>query len=247
MKQSFNFSRGMALPLALLFSLSLRTPGLAFQANEATRAALKNPKDGQLYVWIPPGRFMMGCSPGDDDCKDYESPQHEETIAKGFRLGRTEVNQAAYERVTGSKAYFHFKGADLPVDQATWTDANQYCVSIGGRLPTEAEWEYAARGGTTGVRYGELDAIAWYDENSADTTHPVGRKEANKYGLYDMLGNVWEWVDNRHPKTEPRVLRGGAWDSKHDFDLRASSADRYEPGHRSDESVGGFRCAWDHP
>jgi formylglycine-generating enzyme required for sulfatase activity len=182
-----------------------------------------NSKDGLTYVWIPPGTFQMGCSPGDAECSDYEKPAHQVTITKGFWMGQTPVTQQAYQRVTGENPS-SFKGANLPVEHVTWNEAKTYCIAIGGRLPTEAEWEYAARAGSTGARYGNLDEIAWYQGNSGGKTHEVGQKLANAFGLYDVLGNVLQWVadwdanyrsgaQNDPPGAENgehRVLRGGA-------------------------------------
>ena len=84
----------------------------------------------------------------------------------------------------------------MPIVNVSWDDAQAYCGWMGGRLPTEAEWEYAARGGSTEARYGNLDDIAWYGKNSGNQTHDVAQKRANGFGLYDMLGNVWEWVSD---------------------------------------------------
>jgi formylglycine-generating enzyme required for sulfatase activity len=193
---------------------------------EKQRARTKkvNPKDGLTYVWIPPGSFMMGCSPGDSECFDDERPPHKVTITKGFWMGQTPVTQQAYQRVTGQNPS-NFKGANLPVETVAWDEARDYCVAIGGRLPTEAEWEYAARAGSTSARHGRLDDIAWYSANSGGQTHEVGQKAANAWGLFDMLGNVWQWeadwhgeyqagaqIDPSGPASgQDRALRGGSW------------------------------------
>jgi formylglycine-generating enzyme required for sulfatase activity len=220
-----------------------------------------NPDDGQKYVWIPPGEFKMGCSPGDNECKLSEKARHFVTvrITRGFWLGQTEVTQAAYEKMVGHKL-FPFKGPQHPVEGVNWYEAREYCQAAGGRLPTEAEWEYAARARSIGARYEQLDAIAWYLGNSGDQTHPARQKQPNSWGLYDMLGNVKEWVADWYaenyyqtlpsvvadPKGPPsgvhRVLRGGCWDED-PGDVRASSRDFSIPSNRS---VGyGFRCARD--
>jgi len=195
-----------------------------------------NPKDGLKYVWIPPGTFMMGCSPGDNECYDYEKPPHQVTITKGFWLGQTEATVAAYRKFAGSTGArmpaapeFNagWNNQDMPIVNVSWDDATGFCVWAGGRLPTESEWEYAARGGSTEARYGPIDEVAWYANNSGLKTHDVGQKRANAFGLYDMLGNVWEWVNDWHdqnyyqnsPSQDPpgpasgqyRVLRGGSW------------------------------------
>jgi formylglycine-generating enzyme required for sulfatase activity len=195
-----------------------------------------HPKDGLTYVWIPPGSFTMGCSPGDTECSDDEKPAHAEQIATGFWLSQTEVTQAAWKRVMNNNPS-HFKGDQLPVESVDWNQASVYCQSIGGRLPTEKEWEYAARAGATGPRYGALDAIAWYSDNSGGKTHPVGLKPANAYGLYDMLGNVWEWTSGYSYGT--RVLRGGAWENSPEV-VRVSVRLRVEPANRNNGI--GFRC-----
>jgi formylglycine-generating enzyme required for sulfatase activity len=197
-----------------------------------------NLKDGLKYVLIPAGRFIMGCSPGDTECEGVEEPSSAEQIANGFWLGQTEVTQVAWKKVNGGGNPSHFKGDQLPVESVDWNQASAYCNAIGGRLPTEKEWEYAARAGTTGRRYGAIDAIAWYSANSGEMTHPVALKQANALGLYDMLGNVWEWTADNYD-AEHRVLRGGSWVSDA-RNVRVSLRGRYEPTQRYTDM--GFRC-----
>jgi formylglycine-generating enzyme required for sulfatase activity len=143
----------------------------------------------------------------------------------------------------------------MPIVDVTWDGAQAYCNWVAGRLPTEAEWEYAARGGSTEARYGPVDEIAWYTQNSQDQTHDVAQKRANGFGLYDMLGNVWEWVNDWYdqsyyqssPSQDPqgpasgqsRVLRGG---SRIDYPwyVRVSNRVRFNPANC--DLVIGFRC-----
>jgi formylglycine-generating enzyme required for sulfatase activity len=200
-----------------------------------------NPKDGLTFVWIPPGNFTMGCSPGDKECFSEEMPAHHVTISKGFWIGQTEVTVLAYEHFAG---FSHAKATassndvrkmgdglanedSMPIVVVTWDEARDYCKWSGGRLPTEAEWEYAARGGSAEARYGDLDQIAWYQKNSNNTSHQVSQKRANAFGLFDVLGNAWEWVNDwydgtyyaKSPEVDPvgpengtmHGLRGGSW------------------------------------
>jgi formylglycine-generating enzyme required for sulfatase activity len=229
-----------------------------------------NPRDGQKYVWVPPGTFTMGCSPGDPECSDDEKPAHRVTISKGFWLGQTPVTVAAYERfaseTSGEMPYLpaysrNWDNKQMPIVNVRWEQAQAYCAWAGGRLPTEAEWEYAARAGSTEPRYGPLDEIAWYEGNSGQRTHEVGQKRPNRFGLYDMLGNVLEyvndWYDEKYYQTSPgvdpsgpldgemHVLRGGAWGYNPAVTsyypksiLRASARVRYVLW---DDDVG-FRC-----
>jgi len=223
---------------------------------------------GMEFVYIPSGEFMMGSSDAEIDevwyeCKKYsseckreyftmESPKHKVTIKDGFWIGKYEVTQAEWQTVMGDNpSYFKDCGGNCPVEQVSWDDIQVFLKRLNTkdtqfeyRLPTEAEWEYAARAGTTGDYAGNLDAMAWYWENSGDyrlsgewnyekwkaangRTHPVGGKQANAWGLYDMHGNVWEWCQDWYsesyyassPGVNPtgaasgsnRVGRGGGW------------------------------------
>jgi len=229
-------------------------PLLAQQPSGAATAGTKkvNPKDGLTYVWIPPGKFQMGCSPGDTECGADEKPVHEVTLTKGFWLGQTAVTQQAYEKVIGKNPANH-KGADFPVEEVNWEEAHAYCVAIGGRLPTEAEYEYAARAGSTSARYGNLNEIGWSKDNSGGASHEVGRKLPNAFGLYDMVGNTWQWVADWYGKytAEPQIdpkgpatgdlkePKGGSWGTVA-TSLRASHRDTVEPDHRGNKL--GMRC-----
>ena len=224
----------------------------------------ENAKDGLKYVWVDPGTFTMGCSAGDDECLDSEKPAHQVTISRGFWVGQTPVTVSAYLRFSGSNGRrmppaptFNVAWADenMPIVNVTWNEAQAYCGWVGGRLPTEAEWEYAARGGSSDSRYGNLDEVAWYNNNSGRQTHEVAQKRANGFGLHDVLGNVWEWCNDWYddhyypssPLQDPqgpgygqfRVLRGGSWSSYFRL-VRASYRFRVYPNVRITDL--GFRC-----
>jgi sulfatase modifying factor 1 len=146
---------------------------------------------------IPAGTFRMGGS------RPEESPVHTVRISKGFSMLKTEVTQGLWQAVMSSNPSRNKSGADYPVENVTWADCQgfiqQLNMMLGGnafRLPTEAEWEYSCRAGTTGERYGDLDAISWNVYNSGGAAHPVGLKQPNSWGLYDMLGNIQEWCQD---------------------------------------------------
>ncbi|MEL6348391.1 MAG: SUMF1/EgtB/PvdO family nonheme iron enzyme [Myxococcota bacterium] len=209
---------------------------------------------GYEMIAVQPGSFTMGCA-GDGGCESDEKPPRVVQITRPFLIGRTEVTQELWKKVTGDNpSDFDACGPDCPVEQISWLDAvifaNQLseregldgCYVIAGdrvswpqgldcngyRLPTEAEWEYAARAGHATVYAGtseRADSVAWYTENSGGKTHPVGQLMPNAWGLHDMTGNVWEWVWDQYgtypdsPSTDPlgpvigsaRVFRGGGW------------------------------------
>ncbi len=215
----------------------------------------------QRMRWIGPGWFMMG-SPASEEGRDSdEGPQHRVELTQGFWLADTPCTQAMWQAVMGSNNNpSRFTGSGkLPVEHVTWTDVQGFLAALDGRvpgfaadLPTEAQWEYACRAGTTAARYGNLDEIAWYSANSGKKTHEVSLKKPNPWGLHDMLGNVWEWCadDMRSYKaltaTDPfehgprRVIRGGSWLYVAQ-DVRAAYRDADDPGYRLDDR--GFRLA----
>jgi formylglycine-generating enzyme required for sulfatase activity len=251
-------------------------------------------KDGLMYVWIPPGSFQMGCSPG-DECAEWERPAHQVSISKGFWMGQTVVTVGGYKRMaqanskpmppepknsSGRPMNVGWADDKMPMISVTWDEAQEYCTWAGGRLPTEAEWEYAARAGSTETRYGPIDEIAWYADNSGNDrlnsaqiwnsdpssyairldenrnrTHEVGQKLPNRFGLYDMLGNVVAWTsdwwdpnyyqkssgeDPTGPSTgRLRVMRGVSWFGGSNL-VRVSV--RVGGGPDVRHPTGGFRC-----
>ena len=216
-----------------------------------------NSRDRLTYIWIEPGTFHMGCSPGDGDCRKDEMPAHSVTITRGFWMGQTAVTQAAYQRVKGSNPS-SLKGDQRPVVEVNWYDAVAYCSAVGMQLPTEAEWEYAARAGSSASRYGDLDLVAWWGGNSGNQLHDVAQKQPNGWGLFDMLGNVWQWTadwysqdyynqsPSRDPKGPPsgteKVTRGGAFHTRGDF-VRVSHRGHGGVGINHVSTVLGFRCS----
>ena len=214
--------------------------------------------DGIEFVQIPAGQFQMGSTSSESD--DDERPVTQVRISRGFWMGKYEVTQAQWQSVMGSNpSRFKNCGGDCPVEEISWGDVQEFIGKLnarsGGRpyrLPTEAEWEYAARAGTTEERYGDLDEIAWYDSNSGGTMHRVGEKAPNAWGLHDMLGNVWEWVQDWYGSypggsvTDPtgpgsgssRVARGASWYGNARF-CRSANRNRGSPGNRF--SILGFR------
>ena len=197
-----------------------------------------NQKDGLTYVRIPAGAFLMGCSANDTECAPEEKPAHQITIATAFFIGQTPVTEEAYQQVTG-KTPSYFKNPNFPVESITWQEAQTYCEATGMRLPTESEWEYAARAGTTTARYAELNNIAWTGLNSNGKVHEVMQKRPNAWNLYDMLGNVWQWTADWYIPNRIRALRGGSWGNGPSF-VRASVRSGNEPDNRS--NIVGFRC-----
>jgi formylglycine-generating enzyme required for sulfatase activity len=208
----------------------------------------KGPKEGEKWVAdlgdgvqiefmpVAAGSFQMGSESGYPN----ELPVHSVTLSKPFWMGKTEVTQAQYQRVMGCNPAC-FNDPQNPVEQLNWNDAMEFCRKLTAlerqaghlpegweyTLPTEAQWEYACRAGTTGDYAGELKAMAWYDRTSKNKTQPAGTKQPNGWGLYDMHGNVCEWCSDWYGEysaesvTDPsgatsgsfRVHRGGGWNN----------------------------------
>ena len=187
-------------------------------------------------VLVKVNSLMVEIPSGEIELRDDRIKKKWKVKIDSFLLSKFQVTQELYFEIT-KESPSTFKGAQLPVETITWKDAVLFCNKLsdlanlencysvgeelifnsdanGFRLPTEAEWEYACKEGTKNVRYGELDKIAWYKLNSEKSTHCVGQKEPNAWGLYDMLGNVWEWCSDVYDEKvygSYRIFRGGGW------------------------------------
>lgn len=190
---------------------------------------------GIELIWIPAGSFQMGSNDGEK----YEKPVRKITFSDGFWIGKYEVTQLQWFKEMGlNPSEFDKCSGNCPVENVSWDEVQRFIAKLNGKndgfvygLPTEAQWEYAARAGTTGKWAGDLSSLSWHKENSGGRTQPVGTKQPNAFGLFDMHGNVWEWCEDwygdypKTPETDPkgptkgkwRVLRGGSWkDGKDD-------------------------------
>jgi formylglycine-generating enzyme required for sulfatase activity len=224
---------------------------------------------GIKLVLIPAGTFTMGSSDDEADRGADESPQTRVTLTEDFYLGATDVTQGQYESVMDANpSDFKSAGRDAPVEEVSWDDATAFCQKLTEReraagrlpdghvfkLPTEAQWEYACRAGTTGAYATDPAKSSWFDRNSGGTTHQVGAKQPNHWGLYDMTGNVYQWCadwyTNRYPGGEVtdltgpdsgsvHVLRGGGW--YYDKTYCRSAYRDFDPGYRA--NFIGFRVA----
>ncbi|MBL8811631.1 MAG: formylglycine-generating enzyme family protein [Planctomycetaceae bacterium] len=220
----------------------------------------------QRMRWIPPGEFLMGSPASEAGQNMDELPQQPVTISRGFWLFDTPCTQELWEAVMGQNPS-RFKGVRRPVENVSWDDCQKFherlcqcCPGLSLRLPTEAEWEYACRAGTKSATYaddGVLENIAWYGGNSGGQSHDVGQLRPNRFGLFDMLGNVWEWcrdysgrrytpeliADPQHKRSvssTDRVVRGGSWGSSA-RGVRAAYRYGDRPGNRVNDL--GFRCS----
>ena len=207
-------------------------------------------------VRVEGGTFRMGAtSEQEDDAYSDEKPVHSVTLSS-YYIGKNEVTQALWQAVMGSNPS-NYKGSDLPVECVSWNDCQEFIQKLNRltgcnfRLPTEAEWEFACRGGNKSIGYkysgsNDIDNVAWYDGNSG--THPVGTKAPNELGIYDMSGNVWEWCNDwsadytSYSQTDPigprrgsdRVFRGGSWDGFARY-CRSSFRSYFNPTYRGND------------
>ena len=222
----------------------------------------KDPLTGMDFIFVKGGCFQMGDTFGDGESD--EKPVHEVCVDDLY-IGKYEVTQAEWQKIMGNNPSY-FKGCDnCPVEQVSWNDIQEYINKLNQktgkkyRLPTEAKWEYAARSGGKNEKYAggnNIDSVGWYDGNSGSKTHPVGQKQPNGLGLYDMIGNVLEWVNDWYdadyyknsPKDNPkgassgqyRVLRGGSWGSEL---LHLLASHRDWDGHATRLGILGFRLS----
>ena len=235
------------------------------EAREAREAPREFEVKGVKFkmIFVEGGTFMMGATEEQgDDADEMEKPVHEVTLSD-YYIGETVVTQELWKAVMGNNPSRFTGDGNLPVERVSWDDAQEFIAKLNRltgkvfRLPTEAEWEYAARGGKKckGYKYSgsnNIDEVAWYYDSSGSQTHPVRRKKANELGLYDMSGNVWEWCNDWYgdysaePQYNPqgpksgsgRVYRGGGWNGDAEY-CRVSNRGDYAPSGRDDDL--GFR------
>ena len=258
-----------SLVAATYFKSEAKTEEVAQQSTLGLRTGevRLSRRDGLSYVWIGPGQFKMGCSDGDTDCEGDEQA-HLVTLTRGYWIARTEVTVAAFKRFAAATnnplpaahvSNGNWLNEAAPISNVSWDQAVTYCRWAEARLPTEAEWEMAARSGSAQARYGALDEVAWHKDNSGGSPRVIALKRPNAFGMVDVLGNVWEWTADRYARdyysavvarTDPqgpgtgnfRVLRGGSW-------LRTASevrvSDRYPVRPENPDHGIGLRCASD--
>jgi formylglycine-generating enzyme required for sulfatase activity/tRNA A-37 threonylcarbamoyl transferase component Bud32 len=247
-------------------------PGMALPDQGRRGQTWMNAIDGLEYAWVPPGRYRMGCTPGDANCNPAELPYQEVDLRQGFWIGRTEVTVAAYKRFANAtgrempaapRFNDDWQHDDHPVVNVPWETAGAYCAWAGGRLPNEAEWEWAFRGGHPDWYYpwgteepvcqpGARNGARFDDGAACDEagTERAGAYSQNPYGLFDVAGNAWEWCQDVWRDREPagdarqrRVLRGGSWVNEAAY-LRASIRSRWFEGPESRDFIG-LRCLRD--
>ena len=220
--------------LALAPGTALAQPANGLKAAESDAQEVKLGKETLALVRIPAGTFTMGAITTGTAFKD-SLPVHKVTLTRAFWMGKYPVTQGQWEAVMETNpSRFTAAGREAPVEQVSWDDAQRFIARLNAlgtpwtfRLPTEAEWEYACRAGDPGAAPSALEAAAWYRTNSDKTTHPVGGKKANAFGLFDMIGNVAQWCQDGYAPytaeaaTDPegpagtrfRVVRGNGWNA----------------------------------
>ncbi len=231
--------------------------------NEQGRSEYRHLPTGILFVRLPGGTFDMGSPETEPGRADNEGPVHRVTLSS-FLIAKYEVSQAEWQKVMGLNPGASKRGDTLAVESVSWEDCQEFCEKTKLSLPTEAQWEYACRAGTSRpfAGTGKVDEMAWVEENSGRQTHPVGEKKANDFGLHDMHGNVWEWCADwyqadfyressgakdplcENSDSEYRVVHGGSWF----FDAsacRSACRNGLPPGMREVDL--GFRLAWSSP